>query len=219
MANYDTMQVCLNGHYITDRYYNSPDRRQDHCDKCGAETIKECQNCSEEIEGDRLDSSVLVVATPSIPEYCENCGDPYPWTQKPDEEELIPISTAIEDGESEQIEFKEEIDIIRDISKELVALANHQGGILLLGVDDNGQIEGVEDAKEAEERISGHIRSSIDPAMNPSIRTETIEGEDILGVQVPEADEKPYNLNGTFYIRTGTGIDKLSSDELADWFS
>ena len=95
MANYDTMQVCLNGHYITDRYYNSPERRQDHCDKCGAETIKECQNCSEEIEGDRLDSSVLVVATPSIPEYCENCGDPYPWTQKPDEEELIERNEGI----------------------------------------------------------------------------------------------------------------------------
>ena len=219
MAEYDTMQVCLNGHYITDRYYDSPHRRQNHCNKCGAETIKECQNCREEIEGDRLDSSILVVTSPSIPEYCKNCGDPYPWTQKPDEDELIAIPTAIEDGESEQIEFKEKIDTIRDISKELVALANHEGGILLLGVNDGGCVEGIDNAKEAEERISGHVRSAIDPAMNPRIRKETIDGDAVLSIQVPEADGKPYNLNGTFYIRAGTGTDKLSSDELAEWFN
>lgn len=219
MANYDTMQVCLNGHYITDRYYDSPHRRQSHCNKCGAETIKECQNCGEEIDGDRLDSSVLMVASPSVPEHCENCGDPYPWTQKPDQEELIAISTALEQGESERIEFKEELDTPRDISKELVALANHNGGILLLGVEDTGRVIGLDNLKETEERITGHVRSTIDPTMNPAIKEQAIEGKDVLSIQVPEADGKPYNLNGTFYIRAGTRTDKLSSDELAEWFS
>lgn len=38
----------------------------------------------------------------------------------------------------------------------------------------------------------------------------------------PESEPElaaPYNLNGTFYIRTGTGTDKMSSDKLAEWFS
>ena len=220
MARYDTKQVCLNGHHITDRFYDSPHRRQDHCDKRGAETIIECQNCGEEMEGDRLDGNVVVIGFgPSIPDYCDDCGAPFPWTQQPDKEELIEITEAINEGESERIEFKEELDSPRDISKELVALSNHKGGCLLLGVDDGGQVEGIEDVKEVEERISGHVRLTIDPAMNPTIRKETIQGEDVLSIQVPEADGKPYNLNGTFYIRAGTGTDKLSSDELAEWFS
>jgi|GEM_PF-2337661 len=219
MANYDTLQVCLNGHYITDRYYDSPHRRQDHCNECGAETIIECQNCGEEMDGDMLDSSIIIAGKSNIPDYCDNCGEPFPWTQKPDEDELIPVSEAIREGESEQIEFKEELNSPRDISKELVALANHNGGTLLLGVDDTGEVTGVEDTKTTEERVSGHVRSSIDPAMNPSIGEETIGDRTVLSIQVPEADGKPYNLNGTFYVRTGTGTDKLSSDELAEWFS
>lgn len=219
MAKYDTLQVCLNGHSITDRYYDSSHRRQDYCNKCGAKTIIECQECGEEIEGDRLDSSVLIVSTKSAPDYCENCGTPFPWTQKPDEDELIGVHEAIEQGETEDIEFKEEIDSIRDISKELVALANHKGGVLLLGVNDDGKVEGLPDVDKAEERVSNHVRQSIDPAMNPTIRKASINAEQVLSIQVPRASEKPYNLNGTFYIRAGTGIDKLSTDELMEWTS
>jgi hypothetical protein len=36
---YETMQVYLNGHQITDRYNSSPEQRRKYCDKCGAETI------------------------------------------------------------------------------------------------------------------------------------------------------------------------------------
>lgn len=82
------MQVCKNGHYITERYHSEPDQRESHCHKCGAETIIACQSCGEEIEGEDLDSSVIVVAKPTIPEYCSECGAPYPWTEPAEPGEL-----------------------------------------------------------------------------------------------------------------------------------
>jgi hypothetical protein len=220
MVKYDAMQVCVNGHYITDRYHSQPEYREKHCSKCGSETIKECQECGTEIDGKDLDSSVVVVSTstPSPPDHCDNCGTPFPWTQQPDGDELIDVQTAINNGESETIEFKEEVSNPRKISKEIVALANQKGGLLLIGVTDDGIVVGVDDIDAVEERVFGHIRATIDPAMNPDVRKMRVDGDDILAVQAPEAEEKPYNLDGTFYIRTGTGTDKLSTDELGRWY-
>lgn len=89
MAEYDTKQVCVNGHHITDRYYDRPDSRQDYCNECGAETIKECQNRGEEMEGEMLDSGVVAIGfEPTIPDFCDGCGQPFPWTEKEEEEDI-----------------------------------------------------------------------------------------------------------------------------------
>lgn len=43
------MQVCLNGHQITDSYNRSHTSRKDFCDKCGEKTIVFCPNCNEKV--------------------------------------------------------------------------------------------------------------------------------------------------------------------------
>ena len=81
MGECDVMQVCLNGHQITDRYKKSPERRQDFCEKCGSETIIECQNCGEEIQGDYHVEGVIAPSSTEVPDYCHGCGEPYPWNE------------------------------------------------------------------------------------------------------------------------------------------
>ena len=81
MGEYDTMQVCLNGHQITDRYYSQPEHRQDFCEKCGAETIIECPNCEEEIRGYYNVEGVIAPSTTDVPDYCHSCGEAYPWNE------------------------------------------------------------------------------------------------------------------------------------------
>ena len=77
-----TLQVCLNGHKITEYYDSSPTDRSNYCDKCGAETIYQCPTCKEKIRGHKhLDGIVVAIGT-NIPSNCHACGKPYPFKSK-----------------------------------------------------------------------------------------------------------------------------------------
>jgi hypothetical protein len=84
-GEFDVAQICLNGHLITDEYNGSPERRKNYCDRCGEKTIFECPCCNQKIRGDyfffrslnRLKSNQF---HRQFPYYCDNCGEPFPWT-------------------------------------------------------------------------------------------------------------------------------------------
>ena len=48
--------------------------------------------------------------------------------------------------ESERIEYKSQM--IDDIYKEVIAFANTDGGVIYLGIDDKGNLIGIEDVDE-----------------------------------------------------------------------
>ena len=75
--SYDTAQVCLNGHVATSSYHSYPAFRQKRCSECGEPTITECPNCRTEIRG-HYRGGISGLYQP--PDYCHNCGDPFPWT-------------------------------------------------------------------------------------------------------------------------------------------
>ncbi|REG90246.1 DUF2321 domain-containing protein [Flavobacterium aquicola] len=81
---YDVMQVCVNGHLITDNYYTSPEFRKSFCTSCGEKTITTCPNCNKELKGDYHVPGVVDLSfsrTP-VPEICEYCGKDFPWKSK-----------------------------------------------------------------------------------------------------------------------------------------
>lgn len=81
---YDKAQICTNGHVINIQSVYSPEHNKKFCDRCGAPTITNCQNCKaiirgfyhEEDKGDYV-SDYTVLRRPS---FCHKCGEPYPWT-------------------------------------------------------------------------------------------------------------------------------------------
>lgn len=81
MGYYNTAQICMNGHVITDTYDKNYEFRQNFCDKCGAKTIICCPNCNIKIRGDYEVPGVISLSGMSTaPSYCYNCGQAYPWT-------------------------------------------------------------------------------------------------------------------------------------------
>ena len=82
MGQYDTQEVCLNGHQTTDSYYSSPEFRKKFCDRCGAPTIHACPNCGKDIKGDYFVEGVFDFSSTPVPDVCENCGKDFPWTEK-----------------------------------------------------------------------------------------------------------------------------------------
>lgn len=121
--------------------------------------------------------------------------------------------------ESESIELKEIL--TQDIKKEIIAFANTNGGIIYIGISNEGIVKGVENADQVMESISSMIHDAIKPdlTMLTSI-TKIIEGNfNIVCIKVGKGINKPYYLsdkglkpNGV-YIRNGiTSIP--STDEM-----
>lgn len=94
-------------------------------------------------------------------------------------------------GEGEMLDFKKEITSEVKIAKSIVAFANHHGGTLLVGVNDDGSISGIkaEEERFMLERASGFYCF---PPIELSIHEWNLKGKIILEVLVPEGHDKPY---------------------------
>ena len=94
---YDIMQVCTTGHQITSMLQSNPNSSQTHCKKCGAETISKCNKCNTNIKGYHHVPRVISLFSTPIPEFCHECGEPYPWQGK------LQISNKSENVDSSKV--------------------------------------------------------------------------------------------------------------------
>jgi predicted HTH transcriptional regulator len=101
------------------------------------------------------------------------------------------ILNLIERGEGEMLDFKKEISSVNRIAKTIVSFANHFGGTLLIGVNDNGSISGIkpEEEKFMLEQASGFF---CDPPIDLTIHEWQIKGKTILEAIIPMGMDKPY---------------------------
>ena len=115
-------------------------------------------------------------------------------------------------GEGISLEFKHRVPDAERIAKEMIALANTQGGRILLGVSDDGTIAGVDDAAEEEFVLNRAMdRHASPPVDYTTERIRSASGRDVILVSVPESEHKPHHLippasngvhgDGTAYVR------------------
>ncbi|WP_126664344.1 AlbA family DNA-binding domain-containing protein [Haloterrigena salifodinae] len=131
------------------------------------------------------------------------------------------IKERIRYGEEETTEFKKSLDVgdvndKRKLKKEFCALANQDGGIILIGVSDNREIVGIDSPQDMEEWISDIISGNFPLNFNNKTFREDI-GEWIVGIEVPKAVEKPYSVEDKFYIRNGPNNTKMDGDGIIKW--
>jgi len=114
-------------------------------------------------------------------------------------------------GEGLSLEFKRRTPRPERIAKEMVALANTHGGRIALGVDDDGEIPGVENASEQQFLVRQAVEAHCMPPVKYSTeRVVVADRRDVLVVLVPESPSKPHvvvpdsavtNGEGTAYVR------------------
>jgi len=104
------------------------------------------------------------------------------------------LQAIIELGETDKVEFKRKFSGFEKIAKEMIALANTKGGVLLIGVDDDGTIVGVESEKQEIELVSTAGEFYSEPAIDADIEVIDIEGVDVIAVHIPESNTKPHRL-------------------------
>jgi hypothetical protein len=79
----DVMQVCRNGHVITDRLRSDPQSGRTHCERCGASTMDHCSTCGTELPGALAGVDLIPIGAMPPPRACPTCGAVFPWARKP----------------------------------------------------------------------------------------------------------------------------------------
>lgn len=116
------------------------------------------------------------------------------------------LRQIIEVGESDTVEFKRKFSGFEKIAREMIALANTRGGMLLIGVDDDGSIVGVRSEKSEIELVTAAAEHYAEPPIEAVIDIVDIDGEDVIVVRIPESRQKPHRLvvDGAVTRREGT---------------
>ena len=119
--------------------------------------------------------------------------------------------------ESERVEYKAQM--IDDIYKEVIAFANTDGGILYIGIDDQGNRIGIENVDETYTRLTNGIRVAIAPDVTMFVRY-VLQDNNVVQIEVGEGSYKPYYLkskgmkpNGV-YVRQGASSVQASPDQI-----
>ena len=143
------------------------------------------------------------------------------------------LQVLIAQGESSGVEFKNDRINNRDLAKEIVALANLRGGVVLLGVEDDGTVSGLSrpDDEHAERRTYRKTEEWVVLACRDKIRPEliphfTVVRDEKLDREVGVVQIDPgwtvhhlwHNHHRTYYIRVGSTSREASPEELTRLF-
>lgn len=129
----------------------------------------------------------------------------------------------IHNGESSGVEFKLDQVDNTDLAKEIVGFANFMGGVVLLGVADEGDFAGLT-RPNLEEWVMELCRVKIDPPLIPyyELHRDVEPGKDIAAVRILSGPSKPYALihhhRRSYYLRVGSTTREAGRDELERMF-
>lgn len=128
------------------------------------------------------------------------------------------VKLIIAQGEGIDVEFKKSHDSLsRSVYETICAFLNRKGGSILLGVADNGHIEGIK-----ESTIQNQLDTLARDMNNPQIISPTfylsaeivdIDEKKIIYIYVPESSQ-PHTCKGIMYDRNQDGDFKLTNQHL-----
>ena len=130
--------------------------------------------------------------------------------------------------ETNRIEFKRELTRELDIEKEVIAFLNYrEGGIIYIGIDDDGTPIGVKDIDGDILRIKDRIRMGIAPSPMGlfDVKIEEVKNVPVIKIFVASGSEKPYykprygmSEKGCF-IRVGTAAEPMTASMIDDLYA
>ncbi|KAB7729980.1 ATP-binding protein [Rudanella paleaurantiibacter] len=116
------------------------------------------------------------------------------------------LPDLIAQGEGSRLEFKSTISTPARIARTLCAFANTAGGTLLIGVDDDGKMVGIQSEIREMRKIEQATDLLVEPPITVSYEVVYGDGRPVLVIDVPESTEKPHYAvddqgRRTIYVR------------------
>ena len=124
------------------------------------------------------------------------------------------IKELIEIGENQTIEFKTSFQ--KEVISSVVAFANAKGGKVLIGINDKGEILGVEIKKETLKDWINQIKLNTQPTILVDIEEIEIENKKIAIIDIKEYPMKPISYKNRYYKRIKNSNHLMSLDEIAN---
>ena len=121
------------------------------------------------------------------------------------------LADLIAPGEGQATEFKR--GKVSGLGREICAFANSEGGVILLGVDDDGTVVGIGRHNRVKSQVQSIARSA-----DPPIAVEVESIGEVVCVRVPSQRGKPYLFGGRFFMRDGASSQQMSRDEVHELF-
>ena len=133
------------------------------------------------------------------------------------------ILEIIANGESSAVAFKRDDCRPEQLAEAIVAMVNHQGGMILLGVEDDGQVSGIQKDNLADWIMDTVISRKVHPQILPSYQEVLIdEGKRVAILSFTQGVSKPYvlrhNNREEVFIRAGSTSRAASREQQARLF-
>lgn len=119
--------------------------------------------------------------------------------------------------ETENIEFK--LQFTDELYKEVIAFANTDGGVIYIGIDNDGNAVGIDNVDDNYTRITNGIRDAIMPDVTMFVKY-TIQENRVVRITVGEGSYKPYYLKAKglkpsgVFVRQGTSSVSASPEQI-----
>ncbi len=130
-------------------------------------------------------------------------------------EEILEI---ISKGEDFKNQFKLNFESIDKLASEIVAFLNSEGGRILVGITDDGEIEGLTHSQidNLNQWIGNACRNKIYPTAKVETQTIICEKKNILIINIPKGENKPYAVNNTdIWIKVGSDKRRGTIEDIA----
>ena len=127
---------------------------------------------------------------------------------------LTELTEKIYLGEDSTIEFKRELPHRESLADEIAAFANAVGGVILIGVDDNSEIVGVDRQDlDRTERTVVEICRDIDPMVHILTKKLRIDDKNLLKIEVPRS-LFVHESSGRYFIRQDSSKRRMTTEQL-----
>lgn len=102
--------------------------------------------------------------------------------------------------------------LTKDIKKEIIAFANTNGGKIYIGINDDGNIIGIDNIDNDLQTLTGMINEDIKPSLieYTQIKIEQYDSINVIVIEIQSSPNKPYYLadkelkSGGVYLRQGS---------------
>ncbi|RZS94972.1 helix-turn-helix domain-containing protein [Cecembia calidifontis] len=108
---------------------------------------------------------------------------------------LQEINKLAQQGEGLKVEFKKKAAFPDKIVREIIAMANTEGGFLLIGVDDDGTVSGQRFIEEEVFVMEKAIRELVRPSLQYQVEVIKFNAKKGVAVfQIPKSESRPHYI-------------------------